>query len=186
MSSLKLDGDLFRLQLSAWFWSPLFKCIDFIGAILILFAWREVRKWELCFCPRTVFYRLWVPPQGQKGPLATVLMMGVGRCWAENLFPVPKSGGCFSPAGAASFPNHCRKSHAIRRSISHCFHPISVANFSPYVRGLQRKINKQTLEARLDISREGEFLVGFVRCPLEALKCEADPKQTEYKQIQSF
>jgi len=64
VSSLKLDGDLFRLQLSAWFWSPLFKCIDFIGAILILFAWREVRKWELCFCPRAVFYRLWVPPQG--------------------------------------------------------------------------------------------------------------------------
>lgn len=122
----------------------------------------------------------------ERTSLATVLMMGVGRCWAENLFPVPESGGCFSPAGAASFPNHCRKSHAIRRSISHCFHPISVSNFSPYIRGLQRKINKHTLEAKLDISREGEFLVGFVRCPMEALKCEADPKQTEYKQIQSF
>lgn len=127
MSNLKLDWNLFRLQLSAWCCSLLFKCIDFIRVILILFAPREVRKGELCFCLRAVFCGLWVPPSSFLRSGRTFLV----RCWRGRLFLHPKSGVWVNPDGAAP---------VTRGRDAHRFHPIAVANLSSYLR--ERKPTK--------------------------------------------
>lgn len=171
VSNLKLDGNLFGLQLSAWCCCLLSKCMHWLYRScpgLVCFKGGQKRR-SLALPSSHVLQPLGSStshPSAQEGPSwPAVLLLSVCRCWAGKLFLHPRSGGWINPDGAAC---------AAGGRDAHSFHPISAANFPPGLWGLQR--NTQTLEARLDIRREGEFLLGFNGCSLKAFKCEADPR----------